>query len=185
MRFSLSHNVCLRFSSFFRFEAQHLLHSLHQANFKKWVSLSEGAAQTLGWLTTNGRKESMALLLRECLRVGKIAYSDWFFSLSMSKQEAKKRMGDETRNFSVITEPGKTAFAKVSIFDTEPIFCCKSCFLLRSADTSNLTLDSLFSAVSKDLHWQARRATGRHHHSFTASTNRSTYVLRRRTVFEL
>ena len=54
----------------------------------------------------------MALLLRECLRVGKISYSDYFFSLSMTKQEAKKRMGDEIRNFSVITEPGKTAFAR-------------------------------------------------------------------------
>jgi len=54
----------------------------------------------------------MALLLRESLRVGKIAYSDYFFSISMTKQEAKKRIGDEIRNFSVITEPGKTAFAR-------------------------------------------------------------------------
>jgi hypothetical protein len=50
----------------------------------------------------------MALLLREALRVGKIAYSDYFFSISMTKQEAKKRIGDEIRNFSVITEPGAT-----------------------------------------------------------------------------
>ena len=54
----------------------------------------------------------MALLLRECLRVGKICYSDYFFSISMTKQEAKKRIGDEIRNFSVITEPGTTAFAR-------------------------------------------------------------------------
>ena len=75
--------------------------------------LAEGQHNCLGWLTTHGRKESMALLLREAMRVGKISYSNYFFSLSMTKQEAKKRIGDEIRNFSVITEPAKTAFAKV------------------------------------------------------------------------
>ena len=56
----------------------------------------------------------MALLLREAMRVGKIAYHPNFFSLSMSREEAKKRLGAEIRNFSVIPEPGKTHFAKVS-----------------------------------------------------------------------
>jgi len=102
----------LSFESNLAFESQHLLHHLHNVGFKKWMSLSEGAQQTLGWLTTHSRKEQMALLLRECLHVGKIAYSSYFFSLSMTKQEARKRMGDEIRNFSVVTEPGKTAFAK-------------------------------------------------------------------------
>lgn len=102
----------MSFESNLAFESQHLLHHLHQVGFKKWVSLAEGAHNTLGWLTTNGRKEQMALLLREALRVGKIAYSDRFFSLSMTKQEAQKRIGDEIRNFSVITEPGKTPFAR-------------------------------------------------------------------------
>ena len=102
----------LSFESNLAFESQHLLHYLHSVNFKKWVSLAEGAQNSLGWLTTNGRKESMALLLRECLRVGKVCYSEFFFSLSMTKQESKKRVGSEIRNFSVITEPGKTAFAK-------------------------------------------------------------------------
>ena len=94
------------------FESQHLLHHLHSVKFQKWVSLAEGSHQSLGWLTTNGRKEQMALLLRESMRVGKIAFSDYFFSISMTKQEAKKRLGDEVRNFSVVTEPAKTAFAK-------------------------------------------------------------------------
>lgn len=102
----------MSFESNLAFESQHLLHHLHTTGFKRWVSLAEGAHNSLGWHTTNDRKEQMALLLRECLRVGKIAYSDYFFSISMTKQEAKKRMGDEIRNFSVITEPGKTAFAR-------------------------------------------------------------------------
>lgn len=104
----------MSFESNLAFESQHLLHHLHQTGFKKWVSLAEGAHNTLGWLTTNGRKEQMALLLREAMRVGKIAYHPNFFSLSMSREEAKKRLGAEIRNFSVITEPGKTHFAKVS-----------------------------------------------------------------------
>jgi len=104
----------MSFESNLAFESQHLLHHLHQSGFKKWVSLAEGAHNTLGWHTTNGRKESMALLLREAMRVGKIAYSPFFFSISMSKGEAKKRLGDEIRNFSVITEAPKTHFAKVS-----------------------------------------------------------------------
>lgn len=64
------------------------------------------------WLTTNGRKEQMCLLLREALRVGKISYHPSFFSLSMTRDEAKKRLGAEIRNFSVVTEPGKTHFSK-------------------------------------------------------------------------
>jgi hypothetical protein len=57
--------------------------------------------------------QGMALQLRESLRVGKIAYSPHFFSLSMSRDEAKKRLGGEMRNFSVITEPSKSQFGKV------------------------------------------------------------------------
>lgn len=105
----------MSFESNLAFESQHLLHHLHTIGFPRWVSLAEGQHQTLGWLTTAGRKESMALLLREALRVGKISYSPHFFSISMTKLEAKKRVGEELRNFSCITEPGRTHFAKVSI----------------------------------------------------------------------
>jgi len=102
----------MSFESNLAFESQHLLHHLHGIGFKNWVSLAEGAHNSLGWLTTHGRKESMALLLREAMRVGKISYSANFFSISMSKGDAQKRIGDEIRNFSVITEPGKTHFSK-------------------------------------------------------------------------
>lgn len=102
----------MSFESNLAFESQHLLHHLHSVNFKKWVSMSEGAHNGLGWLTTHGRKESMALLLREAMRVGKISFHPSFFSISMSSGDARKRLGDELRNFSVITEPGKTHFSK-------------------------------------------------------------------------
>jgi hypothetical protein len=39
------------------FEAQHLMHALTRNNVRKWVALSEGAGGSVGWLTTNERKE--------------------------------------------------------------------------------------------------------------------------------
>ena len=102
----------LNFESNLAFESQHLLHHLSEMNVRNWVSLAEGAHNELGWLTTHARKEAMALQVREALRVGKLSYSPFFFSVTMSAQEAKKRLGEELRNFSVITEPPKTHFAK-------------------------------------------------------------------------
>lgn len=105
--------IVLSFESNLAFEAQHLLHHLHSMNVQKWVSLAEGAHSELGWLTTHSRKEAMALILREALRTGRVAYSPHFFSLSMTRDEAKRRVSDEMRNFSVIVEPSKTHFGKV------------------------------------------------------------------------
>lgn len=111
----LSQAMCvLNFESNLAFESQHLLHFLHESGVKNWVSLAEGAHNELGWLTTAARKEAMALQVREALRVGKLSYHADFFSVSMASQDAKKRLGDEIRNFSVVTEPGKTHFSKVS-----------------------------------------------------------------------
>ena len=78
------------------------------------MSLSEGAHGGLGWHTTHERKESMALLLREAMRVGRLSYHPNFFSVSLGAHAAKKRLGDELRNFSVVVEAPKTHFAKVS-----------------------------------------------------------------------
>ena len=39
------------FESNLAFEAQHLVHAVQAAGLKKWVCLTEGANQTLGWLT--------------------------------------------------------------------------------------------------------------------------------------
>ena len=102
----------LSFESNLAFESQHLLHHLHAHRFKNWVSLAEGAHDALGWHTTAARKETMALLLREVLRVGRISYSRRFFSITMGSDEAKVRVANECRNFSVVVDPPKTAFAK-------------------------------------------------------------------------
>ena len=104
--------LVLNFESNLAFESQHLLHHLSETGVKNWVSLAEGAREELGWLTTHARKEAMALTVREALRVGKISYSEFFFSVSMSNQEAKHRLGSELRNFSVITEPPKSHFGR-------------------------------------------------------------------------
>jgi len=100
------------FESNLAFESQHLLHHLTSCGVKNWCSLTEGAHSELGWLTTASRKEAMALALREALRVGKISFSKNFFSISMTTQEARRRLLDEILNFSCITEPGKSAFAR-------------------------------------------------------------------------
>ena len=73
--------LVLNFESNLAFESQHLLHHLSETGVKNWVSLAEGAREELGWLTTHARKEAMALTVREALRVGKISYSEFFFSV--------------------------------------------------------------------------------------------------------
>ena len=96
-----------------RFESQHLLHALGEGGVKNWLALSEGAGGSLGLLTTAGRKEEYCLLLREALRVGRIALHKDFFSNSLGTAEAKTRLKEELLNFSVVTEPPKTLFGKV------------------------------------------------------------------------
>ena len=39
------------FESNLAFEAQHLIHAIQEAGIKKWMALTEGAGNTLGWLT--------------------------------------------------------------------------------------------------------------------------------------
>jgi hypothetical protein len=104
----------LSFESNLGFESQHLLHYLHGQKLDKWVSMSEGAGGSHGWLTTGARKEAMALSLREAIRIGRISFSKFFFSISMeTAATAKQRILDEMLNFSVVTEAPKNAFGKV------------------------------------------------------------------------
>ena len=49
--------VVLVLESNLAFEAQHLMHAMNQNGVRRWVALSEGAGGTVGWLTTNERKE--------------------------------------------------------------------------------------------------------------------------------
>ena len=103
----------LIFESNLAFESQHLLHAVDNAGIKNWVSLSEGQQGTLGWLTTNERKQQMCLLLREAMTVGKIALGKTLFSNSMTALEARNRIKDELSSYCVVTEAPKTTFGKV------------------------------------------------------------------------
>ena len=58
-------------------------------------------------------QEQMCLLLREALTVGKIALSEHFFSIEMTKLEAKNRLEDELSSYCVVIEQAKTTFGKV------------------------------------------------------------------------
>ena len=105
--------MVLIFESNLAFESQHLLHAVDNAGIKNWVSLSEGQQGTLGWLTTNERKQQMCLLLREAMTVGKIALAREFFSNELGTAAAKTRIKDELSSYCVVTEAPKTTFGKV------------------------------------------------------------------------
>ena len=96
-----------------RFECQHIIHAIQSAGVRRWVALQEGAGGTLGWLTTNERKEQMCLQLREALSVGKLHFSDEFFSTTPGVREVKEQLEGELRNFCVLVEAAKTPFGKV------------------------------------------------------------------------
>ena len=110
------------FESNLAFESQHLLHAVEAAGIRNWVSLSEGQQGTLGWLTTNERKQQMCLLMREAMTVGKIAISDYFITSEMTKLEAKNRINDELSSYCVVTEAPKTTFGKVRITYTGKLY---------------------------------------------------------------
>ena len=108
-----SHTKCvLVLESNLAFESQHLLHALENAKVKNWVSLSEGQQGSLGWLTTNERKEQMCLLLREAMNVGRIGLSPFFFSTELQLHEARQRLKDELSSYCVVNEAPKTTFGK-------------------------------------------------------------------------
>jgi len=110
------------FESNLAFESQHLLHALEAAGIKNWVSLSEGQQGTLGWLTTADRKESMCLLLREAMTVGRICLHERFFSCELEPREARKRISDELSTYCIVTEPAKTTFGKMRKTYTGKLF---------------------------------------------------------------
>lgn len=104
--------IVLCLESNLAFESQHLVHAVQKASIQRWIVMQEGAKNTMGWLTTNERKESMCLQLREALRIGSIAFAPSFVSVTSGEQDAKKTLVDEMMNFSVIVEAPKTPFAK-------------------------------------------------------------------------
>ena len=87
--------IVLCLESNLAYEAQHIIHSLQERGLKKWVALQEGAGYSLGWLTTNERKESMCFQLRDAMRVGNICFSDEFFSTTLPVREIRQNLEDE------------------------------------------------------------------------------------------
>lgn len=135
------------------FESQHLLHALKESHLPRWIALAEGPKGTIGLHTTADRKEQYCLLYREVLRQRRIVFSDAFFSLSMEPEEARKRLKEETLNFSVVVEPPKSSFGRVRA--PHPV---------RSLG-SMLATDLLICgrvAVKKDIHWKTGGETRRH-----------------------
>ena len=105
--------IVLCLESNLAYECQHIIHAIQAAGVRKWVSLQEGASGTLGWLTTNERKEQMCLLLRESLSIGKLHFSTEFFSTTADVKTVKDQIEGELRNFCVLVEAAKTPFGKV------------------------------------------------------------------------
>ncbi len=54
----------------------------------------------------------MCFQLRDALRVGNIALSSEFFSVTCTSREALSQLDDELRNFCILVEPPKTPFGK-------------------------------------------------------------------------
>lgn len=104
--------VVLSLESNLAFECQHIVHAIQAAGVKRWVCLSEGAGGTIGWLTTNERKESMCFMLRDALKVGNIALSAEFKTTNLETKEALRMLEDEMGRFAIIVEPPKTTFGR-------------------------------------------------------------------------
>jgi hypothetical protein len=87
--------IVLCLESNLAFEAQHIIHTLQEAGLRKWVALQEGTGHSLGWLTTNERKEAMCFQLRDALKVGNIALSTQFFSTNCTDAESLQQLDGE------------------------------------------------------------------------------------------
>ena len=88
------------------------MHEIQRRKIRKWVVLREGAGGGIGFLTTNATKEAMMMMVRDALGVGCIAVHRQFFSTTHDPEEMLRMLKDELKAFCVITEPGKTPFAK-------------------------------------------------------------------------
>lgn len=158
---------------FHRFECQHIIHSMQERGVQKWVALSEGQGGSIGWLTTNERKEAMVFQLRDALRVGNIFLSDEFFSVLMEEREAIKTIRDELCRFAIITEPAKTLFGRVRaqhLFDT---------------DTYILTPPSVRNAGAQNVYGQDWRTKRRLGHLLATRHHRASLLLPKFKVLKL
>lgn len=86
------------FESNLAFESQHLIHAVQEAGIKKWMALTEGAGGTLGWLTTNERKEVSSRLACASTgpRLGMTPFPNVFRSPCASNFETRWRWDPST-----------------------------------------------------------------------------------------
>lgn len=110
------------------------------------AALQEGAGQTLGWLTTNSRKETMCFQLREALRIGNLAFSSQFFSTASTAGEAKLQLDDELVRCSVSTIRMQNQIMNVCVSSAAKF--------LRSSRASTDTVRK----GKEDLFWKGRRS---------------------------
>lgn len=97
----------------------------------------------------------MALLLREAMRVGRVSYHPNFFSVSLGAHAAKKRLGDEIRNFSVVVEAPKTHFAKTrKTLVLSPLILCISLRCIRISE-----LVCFFTLAGTRASWEVYKTT--------------------------
>ena len=95
------------------FECQHIIHMLQREKVRRWLAMSEGAGGTVGWLTTNERKEAMMLQMRSVLNVGCIALWERFFTLSYDTSDEVCRLAQkQLEAFTILVEPSRTPFGK-------------------------------------------------------------------------
>ena len=94
------------------FEAQHLVRAICLAGIHNWTCMLEGPKGSMGWQTTNARKEKSCLTMRSTLNQGKLFIAEGFFSLSLGVEQARRRIRDELCRFSVITAPPTIPFAQ-------------------------------------------------------------------------
>ena len=94
----------------------------------------------------------MALSLREAIRIGRISFSKFFFSISMeTAATAKQRILDELLNFSVITEAPKNAFGKVFPAMKQPLCVATSWLSLRVLSQVRKTYTGKLAGLQDDV----------------------------------
>ena len=94
------------------FEAQHIIHTLRQVNFRNWIALLEGADGQPGLLTTNSSKEVMCVALQELLSQNRLCICHRMLSVSYSPKEILDQLTAEMRSYMVYVDPPKTLFGK-------------------------------------------------------------------------
>lgn len=94
------------------FEAQHHAMALERSKVPQLVTLREGPQQSIGLLTTNDTKAAQCKLLQELLQNSALSVCADMVCLSMEPAEALQQLVGEMKNFSIVVEPPKNAFAK-------------------------------------------------------------------------